>query len=295
MDIKQLQYVLALARNKNFTRTANELYITQPYLSSNISMIEEELGVKLFERSTRSVSLTDAGTAFCEKAEQVLKDWDAMLSSMDQYRKEPSSSLVIGVSFRGQCSAIMDSCMTFFSEHSECKVSYINKEDDEILDALRDGSMDAGICRISSSKTKRPVKAPLNAIPLIKELTYFIMSEAHPLADRPVLSLRDLQDQTLIVGLEGSAADQGLKGQARKLKIPHLNVIHANSSSMIISLLKEGRGIIMGPRSIADFYGLKAVESDKEEYGQLGLVYNAETDKPILNNLINYLSKNSNY
>lgn len=291
MDIRQLQYVLALARNKNFTKTANELFITQPSLSSQISMIEEELGVKLFERSTRSVSLTPAGKTFCELGEKVIADWDEMIGSVGQFIKTPVSTFSIGLSFRGQCSEVVDHCISFFSGHSECKVTYLSKDDAEILEAVRSGSIDAGICRVDSTFVKKNIQKPLRTLPLTREASYFIMSPDHSLAQRSVLSLKDLQDQTLIVGLDGSAADQGLKNQARKLKLRPFSVIRANGSSMTVQLLKDGRGIIIGPRSIADYYGLAAVPSDTEEYGQLGLIYSTESEQPLMKDLINYLKE----
>ena len=64
MDIRQIEFVDAVARHGNFTRAANELHVAQPAVSAAIRHLEDELGVRLFERTSRHVALTDAGEAF---------------------------------------------------------------------------------------------------------------------------------------------------------------------------------------------------------------------------------------
>ena len=72
MDLRQLRYFAAVARERNFTRAAAILHITQPPLSRQIQLLEEELGVALIVRKSRPVKLTDAGRLFYEQAMQVL-------------------------------------------------------------------------------------------------------------------------------------------------------------------------------------------------------------------------------
>ena len=64
MELTQLRYVLQLASTSNFSKAADRLYITQPALSQQINVLEEELGLKLFRRTTRKVTLTEAGADF---------------------------------------------------------------------------------------------------------------------------------------------------------------------------------------------------------------------------------------
>ncbi|MBP2652413.1 MAG: transcriptional regulator AlsR family, partial [Firmicutes bacterium] len=68
MELRQLKYFLSVAKNLNFTRSAAELFITQPTLSQQIAELEKEIGVQLFVRSTRKIKLTHAGTTLLGEA-----------------------------------------------------------------------------------------------------------------------------------------------------------------------------------------------------------------------------------
>jgi LysR family transcriptional regulator, transcription activator of glutamate synthase operon len=85
MDLRQIAYVEAVARNANFTRAAAELHVAQPALSVAIRRLEAELGVRLFERTSRRVSLTPAGAAFLDRAARVTRDVDTLTQEMREY------------------------------------------------------------------------------------------------------------------------------------------------------------------------------------------------------------------
>src|SRR3546814_12397646 len=72
VDLRQLRYFIAVARERNFPRAAEKLHIAQPPLSRQIQLLEEELGVTLISRATRPLRLTDAGRLFKEPAMQIL-------------------------------------------------------------------------------------------------------------------------------------------------------------------------------------------------------------------------------
>lgn len=98
MNSRQLQYAIALSQVRNYSQVANQLNITQPALSKQISALEQEVGVKLFDRSTTPLSLTPAGEVFIRDAKDLLYREDQLLRSMEGFRSGDSSRLVIGIS-----------------------------------------------------------------------------------------------------------------------------------------------------------------------------------------------------
>lgn len=103
MNTRQIQYVVELAKDRNFSQTAERLGITQPALSKHILALEKELGVKLFDRSTSPMQLTAAGEHFVRQAQDLLYREDQLLRSLEAYKSGESGRLVIGISpFRSQ-------------------------------------------------------------------------------------------------------------------------------------------------------------------------------------------------
>lgn len=98
MNTKQVQYAIELAKTKNFSQVSEKLNISQPTLSKQIIGLENTLGVKLFERSTASVSVTPAGEHFVREAQELLYREEQLLRSLEQYSNEEKGRLTIGIS-----------------------------------------------------------------------------------------------------------------------------------------------------------------------------------------------------
>ena len=79
MNLKSIRYFITLAHCLNFTQAANHYHITQTAMSRYIASLEAQLGVKLFDRSSRSVSLTDAGKIFAEGMEKILDEYEQLI------------------------------------------------------------------------------------------------------------------------------------------------------------------------------------------------------------------------
>ena len=98
MNTRQLQYAIMLAEGRNFSQLAEQLNISQPALSKQIIQLEQELGVRLFDRNTSPLKLTPAGEYFIQEGKELLFKEDQLLRSMERFRKGEEGRLVIGVS-----------------------------------------------------------------------------------------------------------------------------------------------------------------------------------------------------
>src|ERR1700727_1043049 len=95
---RDLRYFVAVAEDLHFTRAAERLFISQPALSKQIRMLERTLGVELFHREGRRVSLTDAGEALLPHARQTVSAWDRALEAVEESKRAVASTLVVGMS-----------------------------------------------------------------------------------------------------------------------------------------------------------------------------------------------------
>ena len=95
MNINQIKQVLTIAEEKNFTNAAKKLFISQPSLSKSIKLLEEELGVELFERNP--IKLTHAGEAFVSKAKRIMADIGELEIEMSDISNQSKTYIVIGI------------------------------------------------------------------------------------------------------------------------------------------------------------------------------------------------------
>jgi DNA-binding transcriptional LysR family regulator len=96
MELRQLQYAIQIAAERNFSRAAEKLHIAQPSLSQQLSKLEKEIGVLLFQRSTSSVELTHAGALFMEKAQKILDMVEQLKKEMEDISQMKKGKLVVG-------------------------------------------------------------------------------------------------------------------------------------------------------------------------------------------------------
>lgn len=98
MNLRQMQYAIELSKSLSFSQTSAKLKISQPALSKQIHLLEEELGVKLFDRSTLPLSLTSAGEHFIAHAQKLLYEEDQLIKSMGDFKSGKKGTVTIGIS-----------------------------------------------------------------------------------------------------------------------------------------------------------------------------------------------------
>ncbi|GAA4671806.1 LysR family transcriptional regulator [Gordonia humi] len=193
MELRHLRYYIAVAEECHFGRAAERLHIAQPPLSQQIKQLEAELGVKLLERSTRKVELTDAGLAYLQRAREVVSAVDAAGDEAVRIADGEVGRLAIG--FTG--SATYDLLPTMARR---LRASMPGIELDlrgemltpEQTTALREGVIDLGILR-------PPVNDPeLDLEVLRHEAMTAVVPTDHRLAQQDAVHLSDLADEPFI-------------------------------------------------------------------------------------------------
>ncbi|WP_346356162.1 LysR family transcriptional regulator [Azotosporobacter soli] len=147
MDLRKLKYFLAVANEGQITRAASRLNMAQPPLSQQLRLLEEELGVRLFHRGSRSIDLTEAGQLLKERAEQVFELLDVTTKNLKDIHHGDSGALTIGTAASFGVTVLMDHIKTFHRLHP--RISYQLWEGDtiRILELLESRVIEIGFVR----------------------------------------------------------------------------------------------------------------------------------------------------
>ena len=249
MELTPLRYFVAVAKELHFRRAAAKLNITQAPLSAAIKKLEDELDLQLFERTSRSVKLTAAGSLFLIEAEAVLKRADTAISRMADLRAGGCGQLAIAYNETAFNTFFPQLLSTLRNDFSNIQFELREQETVEQLKNLRDGSIDIGFMR--------PYGFDLSGLEkrLIRQENYtLVMPETHPLAKSGSISAADLAGQSIILFARDvnpmiydkmtamlSTAD---------LPPPHFRQDARNKSSML-ALAAAGFGAALLPESSA--------------------------------------------
>ncbi len=152
MEIRQLRYFIAVADTLNFSRAAESVYLSQSALSRQIMELEKEVGVPLFNRSTRQVTLTDAGRALQLSAKELISRWEKMIPEVRNLAPEAirSASLTIGVDARSleqpqRRLRMVEMLYALRQKHPGLRIMIRNCEYQELLSSVSDQTIDCAL------------------------------------------------------------------------------------------------------------------------------------------------------
>lgn len=247
MDIKQLRYFVMVAEELSFSRAAERLHMSQPPLSQNIKLIEEELGVRLFNRTRREVKLTDAGAVFLRESRLLLGQMRTAVSATVRAAQSDAGVLRLGVA----TSALFHIVPTFLSMVREAfpgvEISVSDMQSQDQVSAIAHGLLDIGIVHI------RPDRSKLMRLPLFKETFLAVLPEHHPLANALKFSLSDLAEEPMVAlsREHGPAVFDAIVASCYEAGFSPVFKHTARSPLTILQMVRLGFGVALVPRSYA--------------------------------------------
>lgn len=147
MDIRQLTYFVAAVEEKTITAAAEKLHMTQPPLTMQLHMLEDELGCKLFRRDGRTLSLTDAGQHFYSRALEIIGMCDSAKSEMNDYRSGNAGELRIGAISSVRGTLFTDWIKVYHEKYPCVKISVHSANTYQLLEQLRNREIDMAVIR----------------------------------------------------------------------------------------------------------------------------------------------------
>lgn len=194
MELRQLRYFVTVARERNFTRAAEQLHIAQPPLSRQIQQLEDELGVRLLVRNSRPVRLTDAGRFFYEQALQILGRVDQAKAATRRLGQAERSVLSIGFVSSTLYGGLPQVVRNLRKDFPDLDVQLVELMSSQQVEALKSGRIDVGFGRI------RVADPAVERLIMREERLVVALPAGHPLAtSEEPLSITALAGQNLIV------------------------------------------------------------------------------------------------
>jgi len=225
MELDQLRYFLRVAGRGNFTRAAEDLGISQPALSRSIQKLEEELGQPVFERKTRSVSLTEAGVLLQSRAKQVLtiiEDAKAEITDDGQ-----SGRVRIGAIPTIAPYFLPDLLRQFSSEFPQAKLIVQENTTDVLLKSCTQGEIDLAILAM-------PVPAKyLEVEELFEEELLLILPPEHPLVEKSRIRLSDIEPLPFVLLHEAHCLSDNIVTFCRQRSIQPVAVERTSQLTMV--------------------------------------------------------------
>ncbi|WP_232016487.1 LysR family transcriptional regulator [Paenibacillus baekrokdamisoli] len=176
MDLKKLRYFIAVAEELHFNRAAKKLNITQPPLSQQIQSLEEELGVKLLERTKRQVRLTSAGTIFLEESRNIVSQLEQSIK-LTQHASQGKVGLLSIAFVDSALGGMMVNVLKVFRERfPDVQLTLFEMTSAQQLKALYDGKIHVGFLRLVDPSKHITSRLYTN------ESLVAVLPENHPLA-----------------------------------------------------------------------------------------------------------------
>ena len=187
MTIVQLQYLLAVANHGSFSMAAKTCFVTQPTLSMQIQNLEEELGVKIFDRSKKPLLATEAGKKVLEQAKVIIAESKRMKEIISEFQGKISGQLRIAILPTIAAYLLPLFVPSFVKKHPDVILRTEELTTDEILDRLRKDSLDAAI--VATPLEEKGI----NEIPLFEEQMFAYVSPKHPWSKLKSICLDQIQ------------------------------------------------------------------------------------------------------
>lgn len=248
MELRQIRYFLAVADERHFGRAAEHLHVAQSALSQQIRVLERELGLELFQRTTRRVDLTEGGRMFEPHARSVLQGVER--ASQDAAAMATGHAGRVSIGFVGTATydVLPRLAQQVRRELPEVELDLRGELlNPELIDRLSAGTLDLGLIRPSSSLPSALEVRTLRSEPLVA-----VLPTGHPLARRKRIPLSALADDTFVVhsgGRGSSMHDEVLRACALAGFQPS-RVVEVGETATLVVFVAAGMGVALVPEPV---------------------------------------------
>ena len=255
MTFEQLSYFIAIVENDTFFDAACEMNISQSSLSKQIMKLEKELDLTLFDRTTRSATLTQAGEFFYNEAKQLIEHYKLTLENIENFKSLHENKLhiaVLPIQTQYNLNTLFNS---FRKENPDIELQITEVEDDRLIEGISKNEYDLIIARETMFD-----KSQFTTYPLAKDELIAAISSEHKLSQRDKLTFDDIKNENFILMNPYTSI---YKLCINKLKENNIdaNIIRTARTESIIGSVAINEGISLLPKSNFEVFHQKNINT----------------------------------
>ncbi|WP_285416068.1 LysR family transcriptional regulator [Pseudomonas sp. efr-133-TYG-5] len=240
-DLNDLQAFRAVVEQGSFRKAADTVRISQPALSRRIEKLEDALGVKLFERTTRRVSLTQAGRGFIPRVERLLDDLDLALLGISEVASNRLGHVTVACVPSAAYYFMPRVVAHYHRQFPRIKVKVLDSSAHDVLSAVVEGAADFGLSFMGTQE------AGVDFEPLVQESYVVACRRDHPLAGRSSVTWDEFYQQDYI-SLDKTSGNRFLLDQALSRVVPQRpSICETLHVTTMIGLVEAGLGVAAVP------------------------------------------------
>ena len=244
MDIKKLVTFVNLVETKNFTKTAKAIHVTQPTVTHDINAIEDEIGVKLFNRNKRYVNVTKSGEVFYQKIRPLINNYNSAVQEIQEKDKEERLQINFGYSYNPFNDKYIPLWLSQFQKmFPQVKFVLVNLNRNELKQQLVSNNLDVMLTTGLEAEDLNNIKV----YPIETEPFKVIVPRNNPLSKKSIIKLTDFQSEKLLFLDNRWAATDIINLQNKIIHLnKDLNITYAAEISSLNVLLKANQGLGLG-------------------------------------------------
>lgn len=239
LSSRDLRAVIALIEERNFTRAAERVHLSQSAFSALIQGVEESLGARLFDRTTRNVALTPEGRLFEDSARRVLADFDGMVENFRDHAQRRRGRVVIAALPSLAAGWLPGVLAEYRARYPGIELGLMDQLSEQCLALVRSGQADFALAAAGDKD------ADLASEPFCADDFHLVCRKDHPLARQPDVRLRDLAAHPFVHLARNSSVRQHL--EAAFHPTPMQTVLEVEHLATVTGMVAAGLGITVVP------------------------------------------------
>ena len=264
MEIRQLEYFMTLYRELHFTKAADKLNISQPTLSHQIKVLENEIGVPLFDRIGKKIAITEAGEILYEQCTHIFHALENAKNQISDLKSLKAGKLLIGALPGELTNIVSEQLLNYHDEYPDIQVSISSSED--LLTLLKNNKIDFAITYLQKQLDYQGEQ--LIKIPLYEEELLVVAHNDHPLLTPEIVHFKDILQYPLILFPAMNQCRKVIEHAALNENLTVTPKLETASVDAIFKLVEQNIGATIISKTLYNLHKTKNI-SERSIYNPL--------------------------